>query len=165
MRPPFEAGLRFDEILVCAELSALLGDDTVKFLYGLEICVDDGLVDMNPKRFSRLELGCIGWQVDDLDTLGHAEPFAGVPAGIVDEKQDDAILAGAGLFGKQRQERREERFGDAVGEIPEGLPAGRCNEGGYIKPVEAVMTERCRPFANRRPDTADHRFEADAVFV
>ena len=38
---------------------------------------------------------------------------------------------------------------DAVGEIPEGLPAGGLDEGGDVEPFEAVVAERQRGETSR----------------
>ena len=44
-------------------------------------------------------------------------------------------------------------------------PACRLNEGGDVEPFVAMMAKRQRPLADRRPDPAAHRFQAEAMLV
>lgn len=160
-----EARLCSDAVFVSGELSALCGDDAIEFFDGLDMAVDDGFIDMEPQRFCRLQFGRIRRQVDEFDAFGHVEVWLCMPSGIVQQQQDDAILAGPGLCGEQRQQGFEQRLGDAVGEIPERFAARGCDEGGDVKPVEAMVAKGCRPLSHRRPDPADHRLEAEAMLV
>jgi hypothetical protein len=59
----------------------------------------------------------------------------------------------------------EEGFVDAVRQEPDGLAARRSNEGGDIEPFVAMMDERDRPLADRRPDTAMDRLQPQALLV
>ena len=45
------------------------------------------------------------------------------------------------------------------------LARDRLHEGGDVQPLVAVVTECDRPLAFRRPDPAQYRLQADAVFV
>src|SRR4030095_4155892 len=66
---------------------------------------------------------------------------------------------------KQGQERREERLGDAVRDVPDHLAGGRLHEGGHIKPLIAVVAQRDRPLTFGRPHPPDNRLQADAVLI
>jgi hypothetical protein len=88
-----------------------------------------------------------------------------VPAGSVEHQDDDAVAPGAGLAGEGGQHPFEEPLVDAVGEIPDRLPARRGDEGDEVEPLEAVMAERQRARAFRRPDPAPHRLQAEPVLV
>ncbi len=68
-----EASLAADEISVIAERDAAFGDDGIEFGQGVEVAVDDRLVDMDPERLGRLKLGAVGWQENEADALGHGE--------------------------------------------------------------------------------------------
>ena len=76
-----EPGLSFDPSLVGVEGDALPGDGGVEIGEGIEVPVGDRLVDMDPQRLGRLELGGVGRQVDEADALGDREPRRGSFAG------------------------------------------------------------------------------------
>ena len=95
-----EAGLASHSVAVGVEGDALLGDGGVEVDEGVEVLVDDSLVDVDPERLGRLQFGGIGRQIDEPDALGHGEAGFGVPAGAVEHQDDDAVAAGAGLAAK-----------------------------------------------------------------
>lgn len=80
-----EACRAFDEFAIVAEGDAALGNDGVELCEGIEVLVDDGLVDMDPEGLGRLQFGGIGWQVYEADSLGHREAGQAVPAGVVEK--------------------------------------------------------------------------------
>jgi hypothetical protein len=88
-----------------------------------------------------------------------------VPAGVVEHEHDDARRPGADQPGEVGEEGLEQRLVDGVGEVPLGLAAGRSDEGGDVQPLVAVMPERDRLLADRRPDPARERLQAEAVLV
>jgi hypothetical protein len=57
--PPIEACLCADAVWVVGELSTLCGDDVIELVDDLEMAVDGGFVDMEPKRFCRLQFGLV----------------------------------------------------------------------------------------------------------
>jgi hypothetical protein len=61
-----------------------------------------------------------------------------MPARIVEDEKDDAPNARAGLLREGVEERLEERLGDAVRDIPEGLAGRRGDEGGDVEPFMAI---------------------------
>jgi hypothetical protein len=52
-----------------------------------------------------------------------------------------------------------------IGKIPEGFACRRGCEGRDVEPVEPVMAMRDRTLADRRPDSARDRLQANAVLV
>jgi hypothetical protein len=79
--------------------------------------------------------GGSGRRVDQPDPLRDGQSGGAAPAGVV----EDPCPSGARRFGERGEERREEGFVDAVREAPEGLAAGRLDEGGDGEPRAAVM--------------------------
>lgn len=118
-----EAGLASDEVTVVGKGHAPVGDDDVDVGKRLEVPVDDGLVDMNPEGLGRLQLGGVGRQEDEADALGDAER-QGVPAGAVEDEDDDPVPPRPRLAGEEGEGVLEELLAGAGGEIPEAL-AGR----------------------------------------
>src|SRR6516162_2670758 len=54
---------------------------------------------------------------------------------------------------------------DSVGEIPHRLAARRRDETGYVEPFVAMVTERDRPLADRRPNPAMDRLQTQPMLV
>ena len=155
----------FDAFAVGVECDALRGHGGIEFGEGVEVSVEDGLIDMDPERFGGLQLGRVGRQVDEADSFGHGETGGGVPAGTVQHEHDDALAPGAGLTGEEREGFGEEILVDAAGKIPEALAGRRRDEGGDVEPFEAVVAGCDRALAARRPDPAGDRLQTDAVLV
>ena len=160
-----EPCLTSDEVAVFFEGDAPLRHDGIEVFDGFEVLVDDRFVDVDPKRLGRLQLRGVGRQVDEADALGHRETGAGVPAGAVEDEQDDPVAPGAGLAGEEREGVLEQRLVDAGREVPEALAGGRRDEGGDVEPLVAVMSAGDRALAARRPDPAQDRLQADPVLV
>ena len=72
-----------------------------------------------------------------------------MPAGAVDRQDGETRGPGTGFAGEEREQFLEERLGDTVGEVPEGLAALRRNEGGNVEPLEAMMAEGHRARGQR----------------
>ena len=73
--------------------------------------------------------------------------------------------ASAGLARESFEQRREERLRNAIVHIPKCFAARRRDEGGHVKPIEAMMARRDRALADGRPNAARHRLQAEPVFV
>lgn len=147
------------------EVAAALCDGGVEIVDRVEMFVGERLVDERPQMFGRLQFGRAGGLIDDCDAVGHGEIFRRVPAGIVDLQNDDAFASGLCLAGEGVEQFGEEGFVEAVREIPHALARGRTHEGRHIKPFVAMMAERDRSFADRRPDAAADRLQTKAMFV
>ena len=160
-----ESCLSADEIAVVGELDALVGNDGVELGKGGEVPVGDRLVDVDPERFGGLQLGGIGRQIDEADAFGNRQARRGVPAGAVEDEEDDAVAAGAGLAGEEREGVGEELLVDAGADVPEALAGGGRDEGGDVEPLEAVVAPGDRTLAFRRPDPAEDGLQPEAVLV
>ena len=146
-----EACLVSDESAVVGECDAARGEDGIEVLEGVEVAVGDRLVEVDPECLGRLQLRGIWREVDETDAFGHGE-WRGVPAGAVENEDDDAVPAGAGLAGEEFQGVLEQALVHARREIPEAFAGGRRDEGGDIKPLETVMPTGDRSLTARRPD-------------
>ena len=147
------------------ESGAARRDDVVEFVERGNMPIDDRLVDQGPQRLGGLKFRAVGRQEDKPDAVGHGKAWLAMPSGIVEHENDDPVASRAGLLGEEAQQRLKERLRHAVGHVPKALAGGRRHEGGDIEPFEAMMTVGGRPFADGRPDAADHRLEPDPVFV
>jgi hypothetical protein len=88
-----------------------------------------------------------------------------VPAGAVEDEQDDPVAPDARLAGEERERVLEQLLVDAGREVPEALAGGRRDEGGDVEPLVSVMSAGDRALAARRPDPAQDRLQTDAVLV
>ena len=88
-----------------------------------------------------------------------------MPARTVEHQDDVLVGAGAHLGGERRQERAEQGGVDAVGDEPHDLARGWSDEAVQIKPLVAVMATGDGAAATRRPDLAQDRLQAEAVFI
>src|ERR1051325_659874 len=111
------------------ENATALGDDVLEIRKGREVVVGEWLIEDGPEVFGGLKLGGVWGQVDGPDPVRNSQVRRGVPAGAGKPEDDDAILSRPGLAGKQGQQRRKERLGDPVRDVPEGLARDRLHEG------------------------------------
>lgn len=147
------------------EVAASLLDRVLDVGQGVEVLVDDGLVEETPEMLGGLELGRVGRQKDEPQAFGDVEAGLGVPTRPVEDKDDGALAAHAGFAGKQGEQALKQRLGDAVPHVPVAFAGGRRHKGGDIEPFVAVMAEPQRPLPARRPDPARYRLQPDAVLV
>ena len=159
-----ESGLASDEVAVFFEGDASLGHDSIEVFEGVEVLVDDGFVDVGPEGFGGLQFRRVGRQEDEADAFGEGERL-GVPAGAVEDENDDPVASGTGLAGEEREGVLEELLVDAGGEVPEALAGCGRDEGGDVEPFEPVMAAGDRALATRRPDPAQDRLQSDTVLV
>src|SRR3954471_15724241 len=165
MRPPFEEGVCFDLIGVVGEDTATLGKNLIEFLQSLEVFIDDRLVRQRPQAFGGLDLWRVRWQEHQFNAFRNHQILGDMPARAVEHQNDALVGAGARLGGERRQERAEQRGVDAIGDEPHDLARGRPDEAVQIEPLVAVMAAGGRTAATWRPDLAQDRFQAEAVFV
>ena len=147
------------------ELATALGDDGAEFVEGGEMPIDDGLIHQRPEMLGRLEFGRVGRQVDEADPVGDGQVLGSMPTRIVEHEDDAALAARAGLAGEAGEQFGEEGLREAAAEIPDRLAAGWLHEGSDVEPLVAVVTERDRPLARRRPDPAPDRLQAEAGLI
>ena len=107
----------------------------------------------------------VRWQEHQFNAFRNFQILGDMPARAVEHQDDVLVEAGANLGGERGQERAEQRGVDAVGDEPHDLARGGSDEAVQIKPLVAVMAAGGRTAAAWRPDLAQDRFQAEAVFV
>ena len=88
-----------------------------------------------------------------------------MPACAVEYQDDVLVGTSADLGGERRQQCAEQGGVDAIGDEPHDLARCWPDEAIKIKPLVAVMTAGGRAAAAWRPDLAQDRFQAEAVFI
>ena len=88
-----------------------------------------------------------------------------MPACAVEYQDDVLVGTGADLGGERRQQCAEQGGVDAIGDEPHDLASCWPDEAIKIRPLVAVMAAGGRAAAAWRPDLAQDRFQAEAVFV
>ena len=86
-----------DRALFAVQGAASLCDDGIEFVDCFEVPVDEGLIEERPQAFGGLQFWTVGRQKDEPDSVGDGQIFWSVPAGIVDDEEDDALASGACL--------------------------------------------------------------------
>ena len=157
------AGL--DHVALLHERDAALADNVVEVLDRLEVRVDQRLIDELPQMLGRLQLGTVRGLVHEPDTVGHAEVFRAVPAGVVDLDDGAPLLAGTDRLGKVGEDPLEIRFADVVRDVPHRAAGGRLDKAMNVEPFVAMVAERNRTLAFRRPHAARDRLQADPMLV
>jgi len=147
-----------DGVAIAMQMAASACEGFIEILDSIEVFVDEGLIDERPKMLGRLELGTVGGQEDQPDSIGNRQVLGTVPARVVENQNDDAVASRARLSGEDFEQLDKERFIDSVGQEPEGLSAYRCHEAGDIEPFVTVMAKRDGTFPDGRPDAAMDRF-------
>ena len=132
---------------------------------GLEVAIDERLVDEGPQMLGGLQLRTMCRLEDEPDSVRHGEVLGSVPAGVV-ELQHDA-LAGPGAHRSCEVGEHEFEVGlaDAVGDVPDRATGGRLDKARHVEPLEAMMSERNGTLADRRPHAARDRLQADAMLI
>jgi hypothetical protein len=77
-----------------------------------------------------------------------------MPAGVVDQENNDAVASRPGLLCEDVQQFLEVGLGYAGVNIPEAFSRRRRDESGDVEPFEAMMTESDWALANGRPYSA-----------
>src|SRR3954467_5193989 len=154
-----------DLVPIVGEDTATLGENFIEFLEGLEVFIDDGLVGQRPQAFGGLNLWRVRGQEHQFNALRNHQIPGDMPARTIKHQDDVLVGTGADLGGERRQERAEQGGVDAVGDEPHDLARGWSDEAVQIKPLVAVMAPGNGTAATRRPDLAQDRFQAEAVFI
>jgi hypothetical protein len=142
--------------------AASIADGGIEIVDGIEVFVGQRLVDERPQMFGGLQFGAVGRLIDRPNTVRKGQILRAMPARIVKLQHGSAREPGAGGAGEGFEQFGKERLVDPVRQIPDGL---RGDEGGDVEPFVAVVTERERTLADRRPDPAMDRLQADPMFV
>ncbi len=90
---------------------------------------------------------------------------AGVPACAIEHEHDLFGGAGSRLTRKFCQLDFKERDADRGGQMEEGAARGGMDKADKIAPSKAVLHGGDRTLADRRPDPAQQRLQADTMLV
>jgi hypothetical protein len=160
-----KVGVGFDDLSMLVEEAASCIDGSIEIVDCRKVGVGERFVDEGPEALGGLEFRTARRLIDEPDAVGNGEVFRAMPTCIVELEHDDAITPGAGLVREGLEQLGKEGLVDAVRQIPDGLPARWRDEAGDVEPFVAVMTERDRPLADRRPNPATDRFQAEPMFI
>ena len=147
------------------ERKAALADRVVEIFDGLEVAVDERLVDEGPQMLGRLQLGAVGGLEDEADAVRHSQVLGSMPAGVVELQHDALVGPGARRSCEVGEHAFEVGLADAVGDVPDRATGGGLDEAGHIEPLEAMMPERNGTLADRRPHATRDRLQADAMLI
>ena len=129
------------------EFDAAVADDPFEFLDGLEMGIDDGLIDVLPEMLGGLQLGAMRRLIREPDTVRHGQVLRAMPARAIDLKDDALVLACTRRFGEIGKDRLEHLFANGVGDVPHRASAGGFHKTPDVKPLITVMAQRNGPFA------------------
>lgn len=130
-----------------------------------EVPVGQCGVGQRPEVLSRLQLGRVGRQEEQVEVLRHAQPRARVPAGAIQDQHNLLGRAGADLAGEGGKLGLEERDADGGGQVEAGLARGGVDEAHHVAPCVAMLHRRDRTVPVEAPHFVQDRFQPDAVLV
>ena len=163
--PPMEEGVSSDQFGGFAQIEASLGEAVGERMNIGEAAVGDGLVGERPEAFGGVQLRRVGRQKEKDEPLGRFDFLADVPAGVIEDEDDDLGATNAAFLGEGLERFLEGRDVDGVEEIPDHLARAWFDKAIEIEPLVAVVGAGDRSLAPRRPDAAGERLQAEAVLV
>jgi hypothetical protein len=158
-------GVGADHLGPLREADTAVAENGVKISEGSEGAVGQRLIGEGPQTLGRLEFRGVGGQGHQFNPLGDTEVRAGMPARLVEGKQDVLIRTGSDLAGKVGEREIEGGGADGGQEEPVGPPTGRMEEGVHVQPLIALADHGEGAAAFGSPDAAQDRFEPDPVLV
>src|SRR5512147_2363413 len=88
-----------------------------------------------------------------------------MPACLVEHQHNLLARTGSHRVRKGGELCLKEWERDACGQMPDGAARGGLDEADQIAPAVAVLDDRHRPLANRRPHPPDQRLEPNAMLI
>jgi hypothetical protein len=160
-----ETGGGADQLRVTLQLSTASELGVLQLLDRLEMAIDQAAVGQWPEVLGRLELRRVRREKQQVHMVGHAQFDAGVPAGAVEHQHD--LLGGTGSHCSREggQLDFKERDADAGGQVKDGPPRGGVHEADQIAPGIPMADQGNGALADRGPDPAQQRFEADPMLI
>lgn len=130
-----------------------------------EAHISQRLVGERPEVLSRLELGGVGGQDEQMDALGDLDVLTGMPSRSIQDQRNPLGRSCTDIPSKGSQHLPKERRLDGGQEPPLGLAGGGTDEATEIEPLVALLDGSNRPLADRCPHPADQRQEANPVLI
>ena len=123
------------------------------------------LIGERPQAFCGLQLGRMGWQKEQMQPFWNHELPTLVPARLI-QHQENLLVRPRALFPCEGGQREGKSCGiDCWHEQPRGLAALWLHKPIEVRPLIAGSDHGPNPVPFARPDPAQDRFEANAVFV
>ena len=160
-----EQGGGADALALTLQLGAAGKLRVLQFLNAGEMPVDQDRIGERPQMLGGLELRRVGWQEEQMDVIGNPESQARMPASPIQDEDNLLVRACSCLPSKGSELYLEEGNTHAGRQMKDGAAEGGMDEAHEVAPGEAVAHHGERSLPNRRPDAAQQRFQADAMFV
>src|SRR3954468_6689817 len=113
----------------------------------------------------RLEFRGIGWQELQADAVRDLQVLGDMPAGAVEDEHNDLVRSGSDVAGERGQDPVEHRRVYRIGQEPDHIASYRPDEAVDINPLKALVPAGQRALTPARPDLADDRLKAGAMFI
>ncbi len=152
-----------DHILLPDQRGTALADNLFEILDGLEIGVDQWLVDELPEVLGGLHLGAMRRLKHEPDAVWDCQVFRAVPSSVIELKDDALAPACACRFGEVQKDRLKHFLANRVRNVPDRSPGGRLHEAPHVEPFVAVMAKRYGALALGRPNPPQDGLQADIV--
>ena len=163
--PPVKTRGRLDHIRLPLQRDTVSQLHLLQLLDRGEMLVDEHRIGERPQMLGRLEFGGIRREEEQMDMLGYPQAHTRMPAGPVEDQHDLLGRTGSGRAGKGSELGFKERNTDTGRQMKEGAPRSGMDKADEVAPDKAVLDDRYRSLANRRPHAPLDRFEPDAMFV
>ena len=163
-RPPVEERAVADQVLLLCECDAALSYDLVEVLDGLEVAVDQRLVDERPQMLGGLQLWAMGRLEHELYAVRHDKVLGAMPARIV-ELQHDALVRPRPPTWRSRRAPARSRPWRHCWRRSTPCNRSRARRSPSHRAIRAMMADRHRPLPDGSPHPACDRLQADAMLV
>ena len=101
------------------------GDFLVEVFDGCDVLVNDRLVNERPKSFGGLQLGTIGRQINEANTIGDFEIGRPMPPALSSTSKMMRLKPASASRAKVSSKASKNSFDTPLETIPEGLAGGR----------------------------------------
>ena len=150
-----------DHILLSDQGGAAPADNLFKILDGLEMGVDQWLIDELPEVLGGLHFGAVRRLKHEPDAIWDCQVFRAMPSSVIELQHDALVFARACRFGEVHQDRLEHFLTNRVRNVPDRSPGGRLHEAPDVEPFVAVMAKRYGALAFGCPHPAQDGLQAD----
>lgn len=160
-----KGGASANDIRVRLEPAATLGLNILQIVKRTEDLIGKWFIGKRPQAFSRLQLGRMGWQKEQMNPFGNGQIATLVPARLIQNQENPLVRSSALFLSKGGQSKRKSRRIDRWHEQPAGFSALWLDKAIEVHPLIARADYSPNPASFACPDPAQDWFETDAVFV